>query len=280
LHYTSTKYTIRVTPSLCRWKSGTVAKREIRKLSRTTHLLFPKRPFQRLIREVAQDFTKDMRFTPNSMQAIQEAAEVFVTETFHKADMARRHARRNTVHVQDIRFSRFMTPESLWVVPDRIWETETFACGQGSMSKGGSSSTLGAGTGKKNREVSSSTPLPEPARKKVKASPVKHSKKDPVPGKAAAANEGKDMGVDQAKDEPEQKQHSKGKGKGQDQGRKQDKDEEEEEEGSAGGKASDDEEESEGDADANGDEDEDDEDGDEDENAEQEGTGKAQQKRQ
>jgi hypothetical protein len=132
-----------------------------------------------------------MHFTPNSMQAIQEAAEVFVTETFHKAHMARRHARRNRVHVQDIQFLQFMTPKSLWVVPDCIWETETFACRQGSMRKGGSS-TLGAGTGKKNREVSSSTPLPEPARKKVKASPIKHSK-DPVPGKAAAANEGKDM---------------------------------------------------------------------------------------
>ena len=53
-----------------RWKSGTVAKREIRKLSRTTHLLFPKRPFQRLVREIAQDF-KDIRFTKGSMGVIQ-----------------------------------------------------------------------------------------------------------------------------------------------------------------------------------------------------------------
>ena len=30
-----------------------------------------------------------MRFTENAMKAIQEAAEVFVTETFHKADLAR-----------------------------------------------------------------------------------------------------------------------------------------------------------------------------------------------
>ena len=33
-----------------------MAKREIRKLSRTTNLLFPKRPFQRLVREIAQVF--------------------------------------------------------------------------------------------------------------------------------------------------------------------------------------------------------------------------------
>ncbi len=107
-----------------------MAKREIRKLSRTTNLLFPKRPFQRLVREITQDFKSDIRFTTASMQAIQvrialdvfeflqhlqlvlcaqEAAEIFVTEMFHKSDMARKHAKRYTLHVEDIRFSRFMT---------------------------------------------------------------------------------------------------------------------------------------------------------------------------
>lgn len=109
-----------------RWRSGTVAKREIRKLSRTTHLLFPKRPFQRLVREIAQDF-RDIRFTGASMQAIQEAAEIFVTETFHKANMARKHAGRHTLHMEDVRFSRFMSQESMWVTPENIWEKETFS---------------------------------------------------------------------------------------------------------------------------------------------------------
>lgn len=99
---------VKMMPRQHRWRSGTVAKREIRKLSRTTHLLFPRRPFQRLVREIAQDY-KDIRFTGASMQAIQEAAEIFVTETFHKADMARKHAKRHTLHMEDVRFSRFMT---------------------------------------------------------------------------------------------------------------------------------------------------------------------------
>jgi histone H3 len=98
-----------------RWKSGTVAKREIRKLSRTTHLLFPKQPFQRMVREIAQDFGPDFRFKRTAIQALQEAAEIFVTETFHKADMARKHASRKTLHVQDIRFSRFMTQVSVCI---------------------------------------------------------------------------------------------------------------------------------------------------------------------
>ena len=89
-----------------------MAKREIRKLTRTTNLLFPKRPFQRLVREIVQDLSSDIRFTSESMQAIQEAAEIFVTETFHKSDMARKHAKRNTLQVEDIRFARFMTQVS------------------------------------------------------------------------------------------------------------------------------------------------------------------------
>lgn len=75
-----------------RWRPGTVAKREIRKLSRTTNLLFPKASFCRVVREICQDRVPnghEMRFTKNSIKAIQEAAEVFVTETFHKADLAR-----------------------------------------------------------------------------------------------------------------------------------------------------------------------------------------------
>jgi hypothetical protein len=40
------------------------------------------------VREIAQDY-QDIRFTTGSMQAIQEAAEVFVTETFHKVSTER-----------------------------------------------------------------------------------------------------------------------------------------------------------------------------------------------
>jgi hypothetical protein len=72
----------------------------------------------------------DLCTDQDAMCALQEAAEVFVTESFHKADMARIHAKRNTVHVEDIRFSRFMTPECLWVTPDRVWEKETFTVQQ------------------------------------------------------------------------------------------------------------------------------------------------------
>lgn len=53
------------------------------------------------VREVCQDVcTNDKNFTSNAMTALQEAAEVYVTETFHKANMARLHAGRETVNIK------------------------------------------------------------------------------------------------------------------------------------------------------------------------------------
>merc|ERR1712202_114627 len=45
-----------------RYKPGTVALREIRRYQKSTELLIRKLPFQRLVREIAQDFKTDLRF--------------------------------------------------------------------------------------------------------------------------------------------------------------------------------------------------------------------------
>ncbi|KAF0987461.1 hypothetical protein HZS_3610 [Henneguya salminicola] len=45
-----------------RYRPGTVALREIRRYQKTTELLIRKLPFQRLVREIAQDFKTDLRF--------------------------------------------------------------------------------------------------------------------------------------------------------------------------------------------------------------------------
>ena len=56
-----------------RWRPGTVAKREIRKLTKSTKLLFPRLPFNRLVREICQDLPNgcDKHFTKNAMAAFQ-----------------------------------------------------------------------------------------------------------------------------------------------------------------------------------------------------------------
>lgn len=100
-----------------RWRSGTVAKREIRKLSKTTHHLFPKRPFNRLVRELSQDIKSDVRFTKESMHAIQECAEMFVCGMLMKSDIARNFAGRKTLLAKDVKFAGFMRDECIWQFP-------------------------------------------------------------------------------------------------------------------------------------------------------------------
>ena len=45
-----------------RYRPGTVALREIRKYQKSTELLIRKLPFQRLVREIAQEYKQDLRF--------------------------------------------------------------------------------------------------------------------------------------------------------------------------------------------------------------------------
>jgi hypothetical protein len=58
-----------------RYRPGTVALREIRRFQKSTELLIRKLPFQRLVREIAQDFKTDLRFQSAAVAALQEAAE-------------------------------------------------------------------------------------------------------------------------------------------------------------------------------------------------------------
>jgi histone H3/H4 len=89
-----------------RWKSGTVANREIRKLQNSTVQLIPKEPFKRLVREIAASLSHgDIRFSMTSMQALQESTETFIIERFQKADLARRFAKRKTLEKGDLQYS-------------------------------------------------------------------------------------------------------------------------------------------------------------------------------
>jgi histone H3/H4 len=62
-----------------------------------------------LFLQVALDMSSHARFTSDGMLAIHEAAEQFITEKFIKADMARRHAKRKTLHIDDLLFTPYMT---------------------------------------------------------------------------------------------------------------------------------------------------------------------------
>jgi histone H3 len=89
-----------------RYRPGTVALREIRRWQKSTDLLIRKLPFQRLVREIAQDFKNDLRFQRNAMEALQEAAEAYLVSLFEDANLCAIHAKRVTIKPTDIQLAR------------------------------------------------------------------------------------------------------------------------------------------------------------------------------
>ncbi|XP_051946166.1 uncharacterized protein LOC127617997 [Xyrauchen texanus] len=65
-----------------RYRPGTVALREIRRYQKSTELLIRKLPFQRLVREIAQDFKTDLRFQSSAVMALQESSEAYLVGLF------------------------------------------------------------------------------------------------------------------------------------------------------------------------------------------------------
>lgn len=53
-----------------RYRPGTVALREIRRYQKSTDLLIRKAPFQRLVREIVQDFKSDVRFQTTAVSQL------------------------------------------------------------------------------------------------------------------------------------------------------------------------------------------------------------------
>ena len=80
--------------------------REIRRYQRTTDLLIRKAPFQRLVREIAQEMKKDVRFQSTALLALQEAAEVHLIQLFEDTNLCALHAKRVTVMPRDMRLAR------------------------------------------------------------------------------------------------------------------------------------------------------------------------------
>jgi len=89
-----------------RYRPGTVALREIRKYQKSTELLIRKLPFQRLVREIAQDFKTDLRFQSSAVLALQEACEAYLVGLFEDTNLCAIHAKRVTIMPKDIQLAR------------------------------------------------------------------------------------------------------------------------------------------------------------------------------
>ena len=96
-----------------RYKPGTIALREIRRYQKPTELLIRKLPFQRLVREIAQDFRGDLRFQSSAIGALQESTEAYLVALFKDINLCAVHAKRVTIQRKDIELVRRLRGEDV-----------------------------------------------------------------------------------------------------------------------------------------------------------------------
>ena len=88
------------------YRPGTVALQEIRQYQKSTELLIRKLPFQRLVRELAQDLSKvNIRFQSGAIMALQEASEAYLVGLLKDANLCAVHAKRVTIMPKDIQLA-------------------------------------------------------------------------------------------------------------------------------------------------------------------------------
>ena len=93
-----------------RYRSGTVALREIRRMQSTSNLLIRKLPYQRLVRqifkyEICDGNNKEIayRIQSTALLAMQEATEARLINTFEDVNLLAIHAKRVTIQKGDVK---------------------------------------------------------------------------------------------------------------------------------------------------------------------------------
>ena len=99
-----------------RYRPGTVALREIRRVQKTTDLLIRKIPFQRVVREIAADFPEHNKGDPFKWQATavlatQTEAEQYVTRLMEDANEVTIHKKQVTIMPKGLQLARRLRGE-------------------------------------------------------------------------------------------------------------------------------------------------------------------------
>lgn len=86
-----------------KYKRGTLALREIRRLQKSTELLIPKASFSRIIRSVADFLGKrEFKWQSAALGALQEALEYYVVRLLEDSNVCAIHAKRVTIMNRDL----------------------------------------------------------------------------------------------------------------------------------------------------------------------------------
>ena len=89
-----------------RYRAGMAALRDIRSFQKSTALLIHRLPFERLVREIAQDFKTGLQFQSVAILWLQEAAEAYLVGLFKDTNLCAIHARQVTIMPKDIQLAR------------------------------------------------------------------------------------------------------------------------------------------------------------------------------
>ena len=89
-----------------RYRAGMAALRDICYFQKSTALLIRKLLFQRLVREIAQDFKTDLRFQSAAILCLQEVAEAYLVGLFEDTNLCAIHTRQVTIMPKDTQLAR------------------------------------------------------------------------------------------------------------------------------------------------------------------------------
>ena len=98
-----------------KWRPGTVALRQIRKLQKGTNSLIARAPFARLLKAAAADSAAATRFRweRSAVAAAHEATEAWMVAVLADANLCALHARRVTVMPRDVHLARRLRGDRL-----------------------------------------------------------------------------------------------------------------------------------------------------------------------
>jgi histone H3 len=92
-----------------KYRPGTRALINMRKLQKNTDHVIPKMPFVRVVREIASTFIDDLRFEAIAIEALLEASEDVVYRTFLSGNSVALIAGRETIDAKDIKNAKIIS---------------------------------------------------------------------------------------------------------------------------------------------------------------------------
>lgn len=102
-------------PRTRRWRQGTVAKREIKRLQKSTEFMIRPHEFRTWVRALLPE---GLRVGSTALEALQTAVESFGDDLFRRSQRWGKHAHRLSIHSSDVHQAAYDLFNGAWSLPD------------------------------------------------------------------------------------------------------------------------------------------------------------------